>query len=164
MSLILSIDIGTTKIAALALDSDSNQPIAVRAQANASDLAGLPPERHEQDPLEIKRRVFALVSDLLKDEAVRARPVSAIGLTGQMHGVLLVDAQLQPRTPLITWRDGRTTAQISAWQDALGAGAPARLGCRLAAGYGGPTLAWLRQAGLLPAGAKAWASPTVVNR
>jgi sedoheptulokinase len=155
MSLILSIDIGTTKICTLAYDPETNAPVAVRTHANNSDIPGLAPECHEQDPLAIKRLVMGLLEDLLHDEAVRSKPISAIGITGQMHGVLLVDDKQQPVTQLITWRDGRSTGQISSWQAALGADAPTRSGCQLASGYGGATLAYLKQAGGLPSGTKA---------
>ena len=81
--------------------------------------------------------------------------ITGIGLTGQMHGLLLVDAHLNPLTNLITWQDTRAAAELPAWQEKIGPQAPARLGCRLSAGYGGASLAWLARHGPLPEDARA---------
>src|SRR5262249_767899 len=65
--------------------------------------------------------------------------------------------------PLINWQDRRTEetfpgAEHSFVAEArrrLGEAAPLRTGCRLAAGYLGATLFWLREKGLLPSGCRA---------
>lgn len=155
MSVVLAVDIGTTKICALALDTESGNPLATLSALNDSEVHGLQPERHEQDPRRILELSYRLLHELLAQEALRGRSVRAIGLTGQMHGVLLVDARLNPLTNLITWQDKRCAGEIPAWQERLGEHAPKRLGCRLAAGYGGASLAWLQRLGLVPVGARA---------
>ena len=155
MSLILSLDLGTTKICALALDARTGLPVATLSAPNDSTLPGLARDRHEQDPRRILDIAFNLLRGLLAQPELRGRAVRAIGLAGQMHGLLLVDANLNPLTNLLTWRDERCAPLIPIWQDRLGPSAPARLGCRLSAGYGGASLAWLASQGDLPRGAHA---------
>jgi sugar (pentulose or hexulose) kinase len=155
MSILLAVDIGTTKLCALALDASSGNPLAILTCPNDSEIPGLERDQHEQDPRRILMLSYGLLQDLLKQEPLRGQAVAGLGLTGQMHGVLLVDEQLEPLTNLITWRDARSAADISFWQERIGMDAPARLGCLLAAGYGGPSLAWLARKSSLPANARA---------
>jgi sugar (pentulose or hexulose) kinase len=77
-----------------------------------------------------------------------------------MHGVLLVNSDLQPQSNLITWRDQRTLASdkpgpINKTVETLGADVHQRTGCRLHAGYGGATLHCLSKNNKLPEGAVA---------
>ena len=96
----LGLDIGTTTVSAVILDS-SGVPEA-KTVKNDSFLPGAPWERL-QDPEVIRVTCQALVEELLD-----AHPdVAAIGLTGQMHGILYLDAAGQPVSPLYTWQDGR---------------------------------------------------------
>ncbi len=88
----------------------------------------------------------------------RSGEISGIGITGQQHGMLLLDKTLSPLTPFINWQDRRAhqldseTGQ-SYLERALalaGEDAPGQAGCRLAAGYLGVTLFWMKQTGILP--------------
>jgi len=155
LTTIFAIDIGTTKLCALALQVESLEPLAVYSIPNGADVAGLPEGFHEQVPVRLWDRVLDLLGQLLSDKAVRREEVAAIGITGQMHGVLLVDAGLRPTTNLITWRDQRVLqADMPGCLDearrAVGLDAAKRTGCRLHAGYGGATLYHLAQNGGLP--------------
>lgn len=155
MAVVLSLDIGTSKLCAMAFDPEAGQPLAALSAPNSSDASGLPSDWHEQDPIRIRERCWTLLRSLLSQDILKGAEVLGIGITGQMHGLLLVDESLRPLTRLITWRDGRTASRIEDWRARLGAEAPLRLGCRIAPGYGGATLAWLAQERMLPARAKA---------
>ena len=74
--------------------------------------------------------------------------VRAVGLTGQMHGVLLVGADGRAISPLITWQDGRC-------DEAFLRRLHEKTGHRLCSGFGGATLAWMRAHDALPAGVAA---------
>jgi len=67
----------------------------------------------------------------------------AVGLSGQMHGVVVVDDRLAALTPAITWADGRSASQARAMSERLGPSALARLGSAAFPGFLGPTAAWL---------------------
>jgi len=158
MSVVLVVDIGTSKLCALALSIETVRPVAVRSCPNDADVPGLQPGRHEQDP----GRISDNCRRLLKEVAAQAADpdVLGIGFSGQMHGVLLVGGACTPLTNLITWRDRRTlesegAGSLDAALARLDAHAPARVGCRLNAGYGGATLHWLAADGRIPEGSRA---------
>ncbi|MFM7717998.1 MAG: xylulokinase, partial [Actinomycetota bacterium] len=71
--------------------------------------------------------------------------VDAIGLTGQMHGLVLLDAAGEVLRPAILWNDQRTAAQCDAIRAAVG---PERLiavtGNDALAGFTAPKLLWVR--------------------
>ncbi len=105
MPIVLGLDLGTSKLCAVALSTDERRVLAVRSAPNDADVPDLPPDRHEQDPAKILDRSLELVRELLAEDAVEAEDVTGLCVTGQMHGVLLVDRDLRPVTPLVTWRD-----------------------------------------------------------
>ncbi|MBW8042492.1 MAG: hypothetical protein FVQ85_21200 [Planctomycetes bacterium] len=157
---VLSLDIGTSNLCALALSCDSRQPAAICSQVNDTEIRELPAGYHEQDPLRIRDLCFELIQKLLNEKNVRENDVVGIGITGQMHGVLLVSSELQPQSNLITWRDQRTLASdkpgsINETVEALDADIQHRTGCHLHSGYGGATLQWLAKNGKLTEGAVA---------
>ena len=152
--MILAVDIGTSKICAVACDSMAEAVVAVRAAPNDADIAGLPPGRHEQNPQRIETVCRHLLRELLDDPAVERASVTAIAFSCQMHGLLLVGSDGAPLTPLVTWRDQRMVDQVEALNRADPEG-PARTGCRLGAGYGALTLASWASNNAIPASAKA---------
>lgn len=71
--------------------------------------------------------------------------IAAIGLSGQMHGTVLVDAALQPIGPAIIWADQRSTAEVEEFELRVGRQRLAEIaGTAPAAGFMGPTLLWLQ--------------------
>ena len=165
MALALGLDLGTTSLAAVAVEASG----AVRALAtrpNESAVAGLPAGRAEQDPLALRSAALALLAELA---ARLDEPPACLGLTGQMHGVLLADSERRPLTNLISWQDrralepapGRNGSLLDAYLTRCGAEALAESGCRLAPGYGAVTLFCLRQSGGLPAGD--WKALTIAD-
>jgi len=138
--MLLGIDIGTSKIAAVIID-DSRRVLACRS-------VGVPPARDETRRRDacapaIEETAWRCVAEL--PAALRAQ-VQAVGLTGQMHGVLLTGAGGQAVSPLITWQDERCDeAFLQELQN--------RTGYRLSSGFGCATLAWLRGHDELPAAA-----------
>ncbi len=139
--IIISLDIGTSKLCALAFDYKANKTLAIRSMPNDADIKNLPAGWYEQDPLQIYNNCLGLIKELLKD--IAAEEVVGIGISGQMHGVLLVNEQLEPQTNLITWQDQRTVNDIAALK--LAAKISERTGCKLSSGFGGATLAWLNK-------------------
>ncbi len=115
----------------------------MRASAARDHEADLPrpPGRAEQDATALLQCAEAAVGEL---PSHLLQEVACIGVTGQMHGVVALDASAQPVTPLITWQDERCLED--GFLDELNA----RAGARLRAGYACATLAWLREHGELP--------------
>lgn len=83
-----------------------------------------------QDPKSVLFRVRQVLDSLLD----QCPDVAAIGLTGQMHGILYVDGEGNALSPLYTWQDGRGGLPLSQGKSAcqlLG-----EKGARCAPGYG----------------------------
>ena len=143
MNLILAVDIGTTTIGAVAIEIDSDEIVSTHSAGNTASVKGVPASHHEQDP----RAILEIVKGLLWRSAASVTErfssnlcVRGIVVTGQMHGIVLVDKHHRPASDFITWRDQRA-AQSSKVKDlAKDAVAVQRCGCRLQPGYGLATL------------------------
>ena len=136
---LLGIDIGTTTAAAVVVDRDGKL-LAEASVAHDADPSPRP-DRAEQD--------VARLFDAATEAATRLPPalrrhVDAVGVTGQMHGVLLADQAGQAVSSLITWQDRRVLE--NGFLDQLNR----RIGAALHAGFGCATLAYLAAAGELP--------------
>ena len=73
----------------------------------------------------------------------RGTRVAALGLSGQMHGVVLADAAGSPTRPAVLWADTRSAGLLGRYR-AIDAGLLLGLANPLAAGMAGPSLLWLR--------------------
>ena len=145
--LILSVDIGTTSVCALVLDVASRRVITSHSVHNDSMVGDVPKGFHEQDPGIILATVQQLTGrtlDWLKAQRCSPEAIEAMVVTGQMHGILLVDEDLRPCTNLITWCDQRTADAPVIEELGRNADISAQTGCRLASGYGGSILHWLK--------------------
>ena len=99
---LLGLDIGTTNISAVVIDCDEQEIIKTYTIANNS---GKESERDfsEYDPEWIAEKAVNIV-----DELIDAYPnIKAIGLTGQMHGLIYVSEEGKAVSPLYNWQDGR---------------------------------------------------------
>lgn len=102
----IGIDIGTSSICGVVYDEATGQ---VRSVTKANDAAvgggqaiadDIPAWAFRQNP----NRIFQVVRQLL-DEMIET-DVASIGFSGQMHGMLYLDAAGNPVSPLYTWQDG----------------------------------------------------------
>lgn len=99
---IMGIDIGTTTISVVLTEDHKEDLLARKTVEHNSFLTSVIPEQKIQDPQRIYGIVEALVEEMEKEYG---RP-DGIGFTGQMHGMLYVDAQGLAVSPLYTWQDG----------------------------------------------------------
>jgi sedoheptulokinase len=99
---VVGLDIGTTTLSATVLDSESGSVLASRTISHASMLPG-PEWAMLQDPACIRELSIGLVEELCREYS----PISAIGFTGQMHGIVYLDSVGEPVSPLYTWQDER---------------------------------------------------------
>lgn len=165
MSLLLGIDLGTTKTTCIAVDSESGRVVASTATPTGGNITsdeGRRLGRAEWDAEAVLRSGFECLSKIATDSSV-AKQVCSIGVTGQQHGMVLVDSSRKPLTPLINWQDqrgnelmpGRDVTWVDEARSRCGADSLNRLGCRLNSGFLGTTLFWLTQQELVPKGSKA---------
>jgi xylulokinase len=138
---LIGLDIGTSGARAVALN-ESGEVVAEAAQGYP--LLSPRPGWTEQNPEDwwlASRKVLSEVAAGVKGK------VEAIGLTGQMHGAVFLDASDQVIRPALLWNDQRTVAQCVEITDRVGrerllalAGNPALTG------FQAPKLLWLREA------------------
>ncbi len=151
MPLALALDLGTTSIAAAAVSADGSLVAHVQ-EPNNSAIGGLPAGYAEQDPL----RIAQIACDVLHRLAdVLPETPRCLGITGQMHGGLVLDSNRRPLTNLITWQDRRANQLdpqgTGTYLDSILRNCPEpalySAGSRPAAGFLGPTLFVLRRDG-----------------
>jgi len=132
----IGLDVGTSAVKALAVDESG----AVLARAEVSYPLSTPrPGWAEQDPDDWWRATQAALTALGVDE------VAGIGLSGQMHGLVALDAADRVIRPAILWNDGRTAAECAEIERRVGlSNLIARSGNRALTGFTAPKLLWLR--------------------
>ena len=134
----LGIDIGTSGVKAVVLDSHGS----VVGQGTAALSVQRPhPLWSEQDPDAWWQATTAAVQAI--DPSVR-RAVRGVGLAGQMHGATLLDADDRPLRPAILWNDGRSFAQCAALERAV-PDLRAIAGNIAMPGFTAPKLLWVRE-------------------
>jgi xylulokinase len=139
MGALLGIDIGTGSVKALVMDERGR----TLGRGSAEHALRHPqPGWAEQDPDEWWRGTVGAVRAAMAEAG--AVDIAAIGLSGQMHGTVLLDADRTPIRPAIIWADTRSAADVAALTARSGqerlieiAGSP------LATGFQAATLAWL---------------------
>jgi xylulokinase len=117
MSIYLGIDIGTSSTKTLAM----NEQGEILAEAAASyPLSHPKPLWSEQDPDHWWHATVKTVQEVVASAEVNAADVKAIGLSGQMHGSVFLDAQHQVIRPALLWNDQRTAAECDEIESAAG--------------------------------------------
>lgn len=106
----LGIDIGTSSVKAVVVDGDQR----LIASASAPLAVSRPHELwSEQHPDEWWTAVEAAIAELRAAAGSSWEAIQAIGLSGQMHGAVLTDANDQPLRPAILHNDGRAFAEAA---------------------------------------------------
>jgi xylulokinase len=139
----LGIDLGTSGLKLTLVGSDGT----VIGEAEASYAIHTPQPGHaETDPAEWALALDEARAALFGSLPGGAEPpaVESIGVTGQMHGVVLVGHDGRPVRPAVLWPDQRAVSSLGAWH-ALPQTVRQRLGNPLVAGMAGPILSWLRE-------------------
>ena len=138
MSVCLGIDIGTSSVKSVLVDGDKLRAEAEFALATVRPRTGWT----EQNPADWWRGVTATLGELRRKSARTYGGITAIGLSGQMHGTVLVDAADRPLRPSILWDDSRATAEAAALNENIGDIA-AVAGIIAMPGFTAPKLLWL---------------------
>jgi xylulokinase len=135
----LGLDIGTSAVKAVIVDGNE----AVLAEGEEALAISRPgPSLSEQNPQDWLAAIEKILGRWHTEQASILGGVEGIGLSGQMHGAVCLDAADQPLLPVILWNDSRAAAEAAelnrdypdlAWQ----------LGVPAAPGFTGPKLLWL---------------------
>ena len=146
--LCIGIDIGTTTISAVAADS-ANGVVDNITVYNGAYLHNVPPWESSQQPEVICEKALQSVKTLLS----RHSQATGIGITGQMHGIVYLDANGNPVSPLYTWQDGRGNLPYDETQT-YAAYLSQLTGYTLATGYGMVTHFYNLKYNLVPKNAR----------
>jgi xylulokinase len=132
----LGLDLGTSSAKAVVIGTAGN--LLSRASAGypvTSAMAGYA----ESEPAQWWSAVTSCAREAVR--AAGARP-SAIGLSGQMHGLVMASGDGRALRPALLWADSRATGSLRGYR-LLGSRALARLANPLAPGMTGPMLKWI---------------------
>jgi xylulokinase len=115
MSLLLGIDIGTSGSKAVLIAPDG----VVRAEATTEYPMHVPrPGWAEQNPEDWWKATVAGIGQVLSRS--RGDDIAGVGLTGQMHGLVLLDEAGKVLRPCMMWNDQRTAAQCAEIEQKVG--------------------------------------------
>jgi xylulokinase len=133
---LVGLDVGTTGVKAVAISAEGE--VLARAE-RGYPLSTPHPGWCEQDPEDWWAASQAALADLGVEPA-------AIGLSGQMHGLVALDAHDRVLRPAILWNDQRTGAECAEIEERVGLDRLIELtGNRALTGFTAPKLLWLRR-------------------
>jgi xylulokinase len=134
--MIVGIDVGTTAVKAVAISPTGE--VLKRAE-HEYPLSTPRPGWSEQDPDDWVRATEAALADLGEEP-------DALGFSGQMHGLVCLDAADAVLRPAILWNDGRTGAECAEIEERVGLARLIELtGNRALTGFTAPKLLWVRK-------------------
>jgi xylulokinase len=133
---LVGIDVGTSAVKAIAVSTAGE--IVARAEREYP-LSTPRPGWSEQEPEDWWRATEAALADLELEP-------TAIGLSGQMHGLVVLDEEDRVLRPAILWNDQRTGAECAEIEERVGLARLIELtGNRALTGFTAPKLLWLRR-------------------
>lgn len=141
MGLILGIDIGTTGSKAVLIDQDGSSISSATTEYPTS----MPyPLWSEQDPSDWWKATVSSIRRVLGD--LNGRNVDGVGLTGQMHGLVLLGNGGTVLRPCILWNDQRTGVQCAEITERIGSKKILELtGNPVLPGFTAPKIVWVRE-------------------
>ena len=144
-NLYLGIDCGTQGTKAIVLDASSGKVLGLGAAAHT--LISGANGRREQHPHEWLDAFTEATHRALQQAGVDGQDILGIGVSGQQHGLVLLDEQGQVLRPAKLWCDTETTPENDRLLHHLGgeSGSLERLGVVIAPGYTVSKLLWTRE-------------------
>jgi xylulokinase len=131
---LVGLDVGTTGVKAVAISADGRVLASVSEEY---ELSTPQPGWAEQDPEDWWRAAQACLERL---------PTGPVGLSGQMHGLVVLDREDRVLRPAILWNDQRTGAECAEIEARVGLERLIELtGNRALTGFTAPKLLWLRR-------------------
>jgi xylulokinase len=140
VEILIGLDVGTTGVRALAIDAATGA--SVHQAVAEYDILTPRPGWTEQDPDAWGRASMQVLTEIAA--AVQGRVVG-LGLAGQMHGSVFLDAADRPIRPALLWNDQRTGRQCEEIVERIGAAELVRAtGNPALTGFQAPKILWLR--------------------
>ena len=141
--LFLGIDVSTTGAKALLIDESG---AVVSSATNPLPLSTPRPLWSEQDPHDWWKGIAGSIRQALSAAGATGDDVKAIGLTGQMHGLTLLDATGEVLRPAILWNDQRTGPQCDEIRRRIGKERLIQItGNDALTGFTAPKILWVQE-------------------
>lgn len=137
----IGIDIGTSSVKAVLVDARQHI-IAIATQSLTVDRPR--PSWSEQNPQDWVAATLATLQELKCGTPSDFRKCASIGLSGQMHGAVLLDQNDEPLRPCILWDDGRSAIECGELEREVPS-SRAITGNMAMPGFTAPKLAWVRK-------------------
>jgi xylulokinase len=139
----MGVDVGTTGTRAVIVRSDGHVMGATTADHQPMRMPK--PGWAEQDPEDWWQATILAVRSALKQAQLQGGDIAAIGLSGQMHGVVCLDKASLVLRPALLWCDQRSQAQCDWITSKVGADRLIKLVSNPAlTGFSAPKLLWVR--------------------
>ncbi len=143
MGYLLGIDVGTTGTRAILVDPGTGEVIA--GATSEYPLYTPHPQWAEQDPADWWQATCDAIRAAMTQAGIKADDVQGVGLSGQMHGVVLLDERDQVLRSSLIWCDQRSQAQCDWITERVGAERLIELTSNPAlTGFSAPKLLWVR--------------------
>ena len=143
MAYVMGIDVGTTGTRAVIVSEDGE---VVGAATGGHEPMSMPrPGWAEQHPEDWWKATQEAVPAALNDAGLAGPEISAVGLSGQMHGVVLLDKENRVLRPSLIWCDQRSQEQCDWIAEKVGAERLIELTSNPAlTGFSAPKFLWVR--------------------
>ncbi|HSK65129.1 MAG TPA: FGGY family carbohydrate kinase, partial [Pyrinomonadaceae bacterium] len=148
---LIGIDVGTGGSRAVLIDAagtvPGKLPGKIVASATVEHLPFVSPQTGwaEQDPRDWWRASAAAIRSAVNQANIPAEEIKAVGLSGQMHGSVLLDESDRVLRPALIWCDQRTAEQCRKLTTTVGPSRLIELTCNPAlTGFTLPKLLWVR--------------------
>ncbi len=143
MSYLLGLDLGTSSLKCLLAQVDGR---VVAVSEREYPINYPTPGQAEQDPDTWWSQAVDAIREVIRRAGIRGGEVQAVGLSGQMHGAVLLGADQRPIRPAIIWPDQRSSAQCQQVYDQVGADRLARIaGSGVFTGFMLASLLWVKE-------------------
>ncbi len=140
MGIVIGLDVGTSGTKAIAMDEGG---VLLASALVEYPLHSPRPNWAEQDPADWERAAYEALSQLAAK--IDTASVKGIGLTGQMHGSVFLDAGNKVLRPALLWCDQRTAQQCGDITEKVGEKQLIEMVCNPAlTGFTAPKILWLR--------------------
>jgi len=142
MSVILGIDLGTSSVKEMLLDSIQG---VLEVESGGYDVE-IPKEGYaEQEPEKWWEETKKIILRLREKNGEAFGQIAAIGFSGQMHGIVLTDEKGTPLRPAILWLDQRSKKELEEIYQKIDLEKMGNvLRNRVYTGFGFPSLMWVR--------------------
>lgn len=145
-NLLIGVDSGTQSTKAVVVDAKTGDVLGTGSQTYDL-ISGLPPGAKEQHPHTWRDAAATAIRQALRSARAVAAEVKAIGVSGQQHGFVPLDARGEVIRPAKLWCDTSTAAECAELTQTLGGGKKVlrTLGNAILTGYTAGKILWLKK-------------------